>query len=577
MGKFNKKKLTSKKALIVILLLASFLRLWKLSEVPVSLFGDELDVGYHAYSILKTGKDYSGNPWPLHFKSLAEWRTPLYLYSAVPTVAIFGLSPLGVRLPAAFFGVLGVWGFYLLTKKLLKDERLALVSSFLLAISPWHLQYSRAAFEVTMLLAVLIFGFYFFLRALEQNGKDLWISGAFFIITPLIYSSAKLFTPIFMLFIAFLWRNKLFSLPKNALTKALVATITLGLITAYATLFSGGGQRFGYISVFTDPTREMEIGVAREQDARAIGDLEVGHTPSTSEKIFHNKVWFWGDRVLTNYLESFSFSFLFDKGDPNLRHSIQDMGQFYAIELVAFVVGLSMFFSSKKVEKRVKKLVAFWILFGALPSAITREGGKHATRLILMLPPLLLLISFGVTKIIDATLWKKKYSLGLIYAGLLILGVVFYQHKYWIHNLTYSERWWHAGFGEAIRSVKEVDKNYERVFISMSGEPAWTFFSAWYQYDPASWQKEYPIGNDVFQEGFGDISHTSKFYFGSPQEGIYSLGRFIGSGDLYLANASEVGENLITNPNEGTPVGLVLLKAIAYPSGEPAFYLFSGI
>ena len=57
----------NKKILIVILLLASFLRFWKINEVPVSLFGDELDVGYQAYSILKTGKDYSGNSWPMHF------------------------------------------------------------------------------------------------------------------------------------------------------------------------------------------------------------------------------------------------------------------------------------------------------------------------------------------------------------------------------------------------------------------------------------------------------------------------------------------------------------------------------
>ena len=97
--------------LLTILIVTSILRLWKLDEVPVSLFGDELDVGYHAYSILKTGKDYSGNFMPLHFQSLAEWRTPLYLYSAVPTVAMFGISPWGVRLPAAIFGILGMWLF----------------------------------------------------------------------------------------------------------------------------------------------------------------------------------------------------------------------------------------------------------------------------------------------------------------------------------------------------------------------------------------------------------------------------------------------------------------------------------
>src|SRR4030043_1754667 len=94
--------------LLAVVVLASFLRLWKLDRVPVSLFGDELEVGYQAYSILKTGRDYSGNFMPIHFQSLAEWRTPLYLYSAVPAVAVFGITPWGVRLPAAIFGILGV-------------------------------------------------------------------------------------------------------------------------------------------------------------------------------------------------------------------------------------------------------------------------------------------------------------------------------------------------------------------------------------------------------------------------------------------------------------------------------------
>src|SRR3990167_1678244 len=133
--------------LIGILVIATVLRLWRIDQVPVSLFGDELDVGYQAYSILKTGKDYSGNPWPLHFQSLAEWRTPLYLYSAVPTVALFGITPLGVRLPAAIFGILTIPIMYLLGRELTKSEKIGLLAAVVLTFSPWHLQYSRAGFE----------------------------------------------------------------------------------------------------------------------------------------------------------------------------------------------------------------------------------------------------------------------------------------------------------------------------------------------------------------------------------------------------------------------------------------------
>src|SRR4030042_7041651 len=168
-------KVNHKTILLLIILLAAFMRLWNIDKVPVSLFGDELDVGYQAYSILKTGRDYSGNFLPIHFQSLAEWRTPLYLYSAVPTVAVFGISAWGVRLPAAIFGVLGVWAMYLLVKQLIREreekvrEGIALLSAAVLAFSPWHIQYSRAAFEVTQLLFLLLIGLYFFFRGIRSG------------------------------------------------------------------------------------------------------------------------------------------------------------------------------------------------------------------------------------------------------------------------------------------------------------------------------------------------------------------------------------------------------------------------
>jgi len=194
--------------LIVILLIASFFRLYQLSSVPASLFGDEVDVGYQAYSILTTGRDYSSNFMPLHFHSLAEWRTPLYLYSAVPTVAIFGISPLGVRLPAVIFGILSIWGFYLLFRILTNNEKLAIIGSFLLSVNPWHLQYSRAGFEVTMLLTFLIFGLYFFFKDLK-SGKYLGLSLLLLLLTPLIYSTAKLFTPALLLFLLIVYRKEI--------------------------------------------------------------------------------------------------------------------------------------------------------------------------------------------------------------------------------------------------------------------------------------------------------------------------------------------------------------------------------
>lgn len=568
----------TKVILIAILVIASFLRLWKLSQVPVSLFGDEVDVGYQAYSILKTGRDYYGNFMPIHFHSLAEWRTPLYIYSAVPTVAIFGVSPLGVRLPAAVFGILGVLVFYLLVKKLtINNEPLAIIASFLLAISPWHIQYSRAGFEVTLMLLLLLLGLYFFFKSFH-NSKFIILSSVFFALTPWVYSTAKLFTPILMLFLLIIYWKNVFSLSKKNLIISFITILVVGGPIVWSTLFGGGSQRFDYIGIFTDPTMETEVGTARLNDARARGETGTGLNPTLMDRIIHNKFTFVGDNFLRNYLQPFSFDFLFNNGDPNPRHSIHGMGELYKVEAIGLILGLILFSAhsaSSGQNAKIKLLIAFWILAGVIPASLTRDGGNHATRLILILPPLIFLISFGWLEVYG--LISKKYRLILlgIISFLYFLCIFSYLHNYWVHNPTYSERWWHYGFKEGITYIKENQKDYDKVVISTAGEPPWVFFAGWYEYPPALWQKNFPIGNDVNLSGFGKVSHIDKFYFGSPSGGVYDWGGTVDSKTLYLATAKEVNVNLIMEPQR-TPRNLTLLKAISYPSGEPAFYLFTG-
>jgi hypothetical protein len=274
-------------------------------------------------------------------------------------------------------------------------------------------------------------------------------------------------------------------------------------------------------------------------------------------------------------LQSFSTDFLFIKGDLNLRHSIDGVGQFYRIEFITMVLGFFLFFF-KYIDRRIKTFIGLWLLLGVLPAAITRDGGKHATRLILMLPPLVFLVSYGFFK--TASLLKgslrKIFILG--YTGLLIFSFACYQHEFWVHNPWDSERWWHSGFEESVKIIKEIDKDYEKVIFSMRDEPAWIFFAGWYEYPPDQWHAELPFYNEVNLAGFEKVTRIDKFYFGSIPEsvGIDGLEKIIDTKTLYLAVASEVEANLIMKP-EKVPFGLQLIKAIPYPSGEPAFYLFT--
>lgn len=569
-----------KTLLIGIILFASWLRLWNLSSVPSSLFGDELDVGYQAYSIVKTGNDYYGNRMPLHFHSLAEYRTPLYLYSAVPTVWLFGVSPLGVRLPAALFGIATIPVMYLLSFELAKrltnkrHTEIALLASLALAISPWHIQYSRAAFEVTEVLFFLVLGLWAFFKSFVSPKYIVLFAISLSTMT-WIYSTAKLYVPIMLVVLAVMYAKELLKFPRKLIIATLVTFALLCAPMYIDSFFGEGGARFGYISVFSDPTTEPEIGTARLNDARVRGESGEGLSPNLMDRVIHNKFVYWGESILNHYYQSFSTDFLFVSGDPNLRHSIKNMGQLYKIDAIGLLAGIVLLFGIGK-NAKTKLLVAALFLVGAIPASLTRDGGDHATRLFLTVPAYMFVIAYGLALGYDRMSKRVKAPVVFGMATLYVLSFFMYQHLFWIHNPWESERWWHAGFQGAISEVKKREADFDRVVISTANEPPWVFFAAWYEYPPQEWQENFPTEHKKVLPGFGEVSYINKFYFGSPSgRGLYEWGQVLTDKTLYVATQKEVNVNLILEP-ERTPKDLVLLKSIAYPSGEPAFYLFTG-
>lgn len=551
--------------LILILLFGLFIRLWQIDSVPVSLFGDELDVGYHAYSISKTGRDYMGNFLPLHFRSLAEWRTPLYLYSAVPTVALFGITPLGVRLPSVIFGILGILLMYLLTLKITGKTNLALISAFILASLPWHIHYSRAGFEVAQMLTFFLAGIYFFLLGLK-NSK--WLIPSVFVLalTPTIYNTAKLFLPLLLLSLITLWRHEIRLIPKRHLILVIVIFSLILIPFTYSTVFGGGKERFDGISIFNTQTLSGEIGFARERDANMRGEQVISN--SITDKFFHNKInFFWGN-FLNNYLESFSTQFLFTKGDPNPRHS--SGLELYVIELIFLIAGL-FFYLKSDLNLKVKIFFLLWLGLAPIPSALTQGGGNHATRLFLMVPSLVLLISFGIYYLGKGFGAQNRKIYTILVSGIFLLSIISFSHQYFIHYPWDSQRWWHSGFREAVTSVFHEEKKYDKVLISNADEPFLIFFLGLSMYDPEKFREEYQI----FQKGENGNLKLGKFEFGIQGQGLklYDLGANIPKGVLYLATAKEIIINLNKEPG-AIPGDIKLVKTINYPSGDPAFYLF---
>lgn len=571
LGSYNKNRLKKPFTyLLAILIVATILRVYSLDIVPSSLFGDEVDVGYQAYSLLKTGKDLYGNSWPTLIHSLSEYRAPFFIYSAIPFIAGFGLNEWGVRLPAVFFGLLGVLGIFLLTRKMF-NEKIAILSAGFLAISPWHIHYSRAAFEVTMLLTFMVFATYFFIKGLERKYYFV-VSAVLFGLTPYIYSTAVVFMPLLIFIMVIFFRNVI----KKQWTFFLLAVVIMGIILVpygWQTLSGKAGERFNVISVFGNEDLRDKVLLAQQTEQLSGG----------FQRFFHNKGLEWGRQISMNYLRAFSPEFLFLSGDPNPRHSIHEMGQMYLFELPLLLLGLFGILG-RLWKNSGSRLVLGWLAIAPIPAALTFDGGFHATRNFLMLFPLAVLLSLGTNTILEKLKVKSlsrakskdekgkvwNYLVGILMI-LIVFNVIFYLHRYFVHYPTEGWRAWHFGFKEAMQYVSQTYLNYDRILINNTYEPSLIRFLFWTKYDPASFHQKFTIDQPAknITNGFDGFALDNKFFFGKfigPYEQLMD-GR-----TLFIASARDD----ITNPETLYSKNVRFLGTIYSPTSEPIFYILSG-
>src|SRR3989338_8871243 len=110
--------------LIAILIVAAFLRFWKLGVVPAGVTNDELGYIYNAYSLATTGRNVFGEFLPLFtwFNQGGFPFLPLATYLPIPFYWLFGLSATIGRLPAAILCVGDVLLVYTLKQFLFKKS-----------------------------------------------------------------------------------------------------------------------------------------------------------------------------------------------------------------------------------------------------------------------------------------------------------------------------------------------------------------------------------------------------------------------------------------------------------------------
>lgn len=532
--------------LIGIVLLAAVLRFWQLGINPPSLTWDEVAWGYNAYSLGIDGKDEFGKLLPYTYvESFGDFKPPVYAYLDVLPIKIFGLNEFATRFPSALFGTLTVLVSYFLVKQLFPHSKsstfYALITSGLLAISPWHINLSRAAFEANVASFFITNGLWLFLKWIhERKNWSLVCSAISFVLSIYTFNTARVVVPILVITLAVGFYKHLVKESKQVLVAGILGLLLLIPVIPFL-LSPQANLRFREVNIFSD------INIIERTNQDIQNDNQVWWS-----KIIHNRRLVYAVVYLNHYFDNLTPKFLFINGDGNPKFSTQDVGQLYMWELPFLMAGAFLLF---KYREGYWWIIPIWLFIGIIPAATARET-PHALRIETTLPTFQIFIAYGIF-----TLYMKLKKFKTAFVGLLLIVALgnfsYYLHGYYAHYPQEFSSEWQYGYKESIAYVKEVEKNYDRIYITKALGRPYIYYLFYTQTNPSQFRSDSEIKRDVF--GFVKVERFGKYYF--PE-------KF----DLLSTGRNNV---LFINTAEQIPPSAKIVKTFTLLNGQPELVAYT--
>lgn len=528
----------SKLLLFSVFFLALALRLVWLDQLPIGFTPDETALGYNAFSLLRTGRDEWGTLWwqlpYTNLKSFGDYKPPLYSFLAIPFVYIFGLNEFAVRLPSALIGSLSILTVYLLARKLFTD-RVALIASFLIAVSPWSIQMSRIALEANLVTGFLPLALLLYLK------RRYTFAAVNFALSFYSYHSARLLTlAIFPLLLLIGPRPRKMAYFSTA--------IALLLLPGLFSLVGSGSVRGLDVAIFS-PTDSWQAVASRRFIARNAG------LPDAISRFFSNKLIFVGSSFTKNYLSYISPQFLFTSGAGEPTYGIiPNRGLLYYIELPFLVLAFWLVIS-RPTKPRI--LVSGLLLLSILPAAIAKGPGYAANRAAAMLPFLTLLTATGIAYFLDkVSQLKPLFSriCRLIIFVALFANFGFFAEDYFYHSPRALAQGMNHGIRETLSRVRDLSADTKTVTFSRSISEPHIYVAFYWQLDPEIYQRQISQVKDFQSQGYRFLDQYPEFTLESVRFGDLLLDR----PGLYVGR-----------PNDFPP-GFPQHFQLDYPDGSPA-------
>jgi 4-amino-4-deoxy-L-arabinose transferase-like glycosyltransferase len=445
-----------------------FLRLVQFGHNPVSLYWDEMAIWNDARSIVTTGRDLHNRSWlqPI-FISYGDYKLPVYIWSTALASLVIKDPLVAVRLPSLIAGISLLPAIYILTKHFTGSRRLSWLSLAVAAIVPWGIHFSRVGFEGHLSLAWLVWSLVAVARAQRPNLTTLrrwvwWLAaaalGALAVYT---YFSTRFVWPVVFVAAAALWQPSWWPVRRWQLSLRQwlpigVALLMWGLllIPMYRADFFAESNRFrlSAANILNQPDQVNQINLRRMQSGNTI-----------ISRLLFNRPTAIAQNLWQHYLAFLSPSFLFTRGDPNLRHGEGSSGIVWLTAAPFLILGV---IAAWRKWPRLAALLSVWWVVAVLPAAIPMDV-PHALRSLNAWPVFIFSLSLGLWSAWQALAARPRWR----WVGLLVGGsVVGFELLRFTHTLLWiypaqSAQLWQDGYTQTAQYIAQQRDRYVRVYV----------------------------------------------------------------------------------------------------------------
>ncbi|MCP4356399.1 MAG: glycosyltransferase family 39 protein [Chloroflexi bacterium] len=502
-------------AILLILVVALFLRLYQITAVPGGISGDEL---FNAIDAWRVGKEH----WPLFFEG-NNGREALFLYTMAASLRLLGQTIFAIRLSAVSFGM----GSVFLTWRIGRTQfnrRIGLLAAALMSVSLWPVMESRwglRAISLTFFTAVTL---HLLDRGFRRQKRELWVLGGIMLgLTMYTYLPSRAFPVVVLVWLGWLFwvkRDQFLTQWRNIALSLLMGMIIFAPFAVYIIRYPDKiNQRVDTLTVALDVTRET-------------GDI----IPLVES--------------VSGVLKMFSVY-----GDKEWRYHVSGDPLFDPLTSLFFYIGLVVCiwqaFSSKGGgdERPSYAMLLLWLGAMLLPNAIIGANSSFLRAAGAMVP-IYLLVAIGLDKLV---IWLHgrfpKIIRRQLVSAVILIGLILTAANTWQR---YFNLWNNQ---DDVRRIYQSDMAEIGRFLNENPAPPGTrvFLADSYVVDLAP--KTFAYYSDHPVDWF-DAGHSFALGQGEP---------------IWVLNA--VNEPLPPELLDSLPPNTAIATH-TFPNGEPAFTLY---